>query len=189
MVSRRPMPWERLWPWPAAPLGLVALAVAVLAVPRRWEGPVLLPISPGHALVVLDAVALLPLVLGNGWLYGGLWVRRRRLERSPAEPAPPRYANIVGGRTAAAGQVASRQVARRGDRGASNRRTSDPPVSASSACIVPAGVRVGPPPQRPQTDTMVLLSAVTGRRSQPAHRSFKRSPAMRAIRSISLGHA
>lgn len=67
------------WPWPAAPLALVILAVAVLAAPRRLEGPVLLPISPGHALAALDTLALLPLLLGTSWLYGGLWARRRRL--------------------------------------------------------------------------------------------------------------
>ena len=43
------------------------------------EGPVLLPVSPGHALSVLDAVAVLPLLAGSLLLYHGLWVRRARL--------------------------------------------------------------------------------------------------------------
>lgn len=68
-------------------LGLVALGIAILAAPSKWEGPVLLPISPGHALSVLDTLALLPLLMGTGWLYYGLWQRRQRLyeslQRSP----------------------------------------------------------------------------------------------------------
>ena len=70
---------QHVWPWPVAPLGLVALAVVLLAAPRRLEGPVLLPISPGHALALLDTLALVPLLVGSGWLYGGLWRRRRQL--------------------------------------------------------------------------------------------------------------
>jgi hypothetical protein len=43
------------------------------------EGPIVLPISPGHALSVLDTAALVPLVGGAVWLHAGLVVRRRRL--------------------------------------------------------------------------------------------------------------
>ena len=57
----------------------MGIAIAVLAAPRRVEGPVRIPISPGHALAVLDAVALGPLLVGSAWLYGGLWRRRARL--------------------------------------------------------------------------------------------------------------
>ena len=57
--------------WPFADLGLVAVAVALLAAPARFEGPVLVPISPGHALSVLDSVALIPLLTGLAWLYRG----------------------------------------------------------------------------------------------------------------------
>jgi hypothetical protein len=45
----------------------------------QFEGPVLVPISPGHALSVLDSIALVPLLIGAALLYGGLWQRRRRL--------------------------------------------------------------------------------------------------------------
>jgi len=51
------------------------------AAPAAWEGPVLLPISPGHALSLLDTLALAPLLLGTGVLHAGLWRRRRRLAR------------------------------------------------------------------------------------------------------------
>ena len=79
-MSQHPAASTR-WPWPLAPLGLVALALGLLAVPRELEGPVLVPISPGHALAVLDAIALVPLLGGTGWLYRGLWTRRGRLSR------------------------------------------------------------------------------------------------------------
>ena len=65
--------------WPLGGVGLVAIAVALLAAPAQLEGPVLVPISPGHALSVLDSVALIPLLTGLTWLYWGIWTRRSRL--------------------------------------------------------------------------------------------------------------
>jgi hypothetical protein len=65
--------------WPLGGVGLVAIALALLAAPARLEGPVLVPISPGHALSVLDSVALIPLLTGLAWLYWGVWARRSRL--------------------------------------------------------------------------------------------------------------
>jgi len=58
--------------WPAAPLGGVALGVAVLALPARMEGPPLVAISPGHALSLVDGVGVVPLVAGSLWLHVGL---------------------------------------------------------------------------------------------------------------------
>ncbi len=65
--------------WPFGAVGLVVIAIALLAAPARIEGPVLVPISPGHALAVLDSVALIPLLAGLAWLYRRVWVRRYRL--------------------------------------------------------------------------------------------------------------
>lgn len=65
--------------WPAAPLGAVIVGVGLLAAPARFEGPVLLPVSPGHAISVLDAIGLVPLLAGTFSLYAGLWRRRARL--------------------------------------------------------------------------------------------------------------
>ena len=62
--------------WPLGGAGLVASAIALLAAPAQFEGPVLIPISPGHALSVLDSVALVPLLTGLAWLYWGVWLRR-----------------------------------------------------------------------------------------------------------------
>ena len=65
--------------WPLGGVGLVAIAIALLAAPAQVEGPMLVPISPGHALSVLDSVALLPMLTGLAWLYWGLWLRRHKL--------------------------------------------------------------------------------------------------------------
>jgi len=65
--------------WPLGPLGIVALAIALFTAPTQLEGPVLVPISPGHALSMLDSFAVLSLLIGVVWLYGGLWQRRERL--------------------------------------------------------------------------------------------------------------
>ena len=75
--------------WPLGGMGLVAIAIALLAAPAQLEGPVLIPISPGHALSVLDCVALLPLLTGLAFLYWGIWARRYRIydamRRSPGK--------------------------------------------------------------------------------------------------------
>jgi hypothetical protein len=59
---------------------LFALALSLFVVPARLEGPVLVPISPGHGLSLVDLVALVPLLAGTGLLAGGLWQRRQRLD-------------------------------------------------------------------------------------------------------------
>ena len=60
-------------------LGPATAGVAVLAAPAAWEGPVLVEISPGRAIALLDAFGIVPLTLGSAILYRELWVRRRRL--------------------------------------------------------------------------------------------------------------
>jgi hypothetical protein len=59
---------------------LFALALLLFVVPAGLEGPVLVPISPGHGLSLVDVVALVPLLGGTALLAGGLWRRRQRLE-------------------------------------------------------------------------------------------------------------
>jgi hypothetical protein len=39
---------------------LFILAIVLLLLPDQIEGPVLIPISPGHALSALDTVAMVP---------------------------------------------------------------------------------------------------------------------------------
>ena len=72
------MAGRREW-WPAGPAVGIAAGIAVLALPAEVEGPALLPISPGHAVSLVDAMGVLPLVAGSMWLHGGLWRRRERL--------------------------------------------------------------------------------------------------------------
>jgi hypothetical protein len=71
----------RRGPWPLGALIAVALGVAVLALPARFEGPPLVPVSPGHALSLVDGLGVVPLVAGAAWLHAGLWRRRARLAR------------------------------------------------------------------------------------------------------------
>lgn len=54
----------------------------VLAAPAAWEGPVLLDVAPGHAIAVLDAVGIVPLVFGSGLVFHVLWLRRGQLARA-----------------------------------------------------------------------------------------------------------
>jgi hypothetical protein len=58
---------------------LLGLALALFAVPGRFEGPLLVAISPGHGLALVDVIALGPLLGGLALLFGGLWRRRERL--------------------------------------------------------------------------------------------------------------
>ena len=54
-------------------LGLIGLGVAIMALPASIEGPVLVDISPGHAVATVDAIGLVPLVVGVAlllWGYG-----------------------------------------------------------------------------------------------------------------------
>ena len=65
--------------WPFGPLGLIIAATALFAAPANWEGPVLLPISPGHAISMLDGFAVLLMTVGTTWLYRYFWFQRRGL--------------------------------------------------------------------------------------------------------------
>lgn len=68
--------------WPVVALAIITLAIALFSAPTPFEGPVLIPISAGHALSILDSFAVIVLLIGMAWLYGGLWQRRERLYRS-----------------------------------------------------------------------------------------------------------
>ncbi|HEV3504907.1 MAG TPA: hypothetical protein VG637_06460, partial [Actinomycetes bacterium] len=57
-----------------------AVALVLFMVPGRLEGPVLVAISPGHGLSLLDVLALVPLLGGVILLFFGLWQRRERLD-------------------------------------------------------------------------------------------------------------
>ena len=58
---------------------LVILAIVLLSLPDQIEGPVLIPISPGYALSVLDTAAMVPLLCGTVIMQLFLWRRRNVL--------------------------------------------------------------------------------------------------------------
>ena len=57
-------------------MSLPVIALILFAVPSRFEGPVLIPISPGHGLSLVDLAAVVPLIAGLTAL-GAFLVRRR----------------------------------------------------------------------------------------------------------------
>ena len=61
-------------------LSLPVIALVLFAVPSRFEGPVLVPISPGHGLSPVDLAAVVPLVASSALLAVSLVRRRVRLE-------------------------------------------------------------------------------------------------------------
>jgi hypothetical protein len=65
--------------WVQSALGLLAVSLALFAVPTQFEGPVLWDVSPGHAIAVLDGVAIVPLMAANWLLLHGLWRGRGAL--------------------------------------------------------------------------------------------------------------
>lgn len=65
--------------WFYCSLGFIILGLGIFTAPAQWEGPVLIPIGPGHALSALDMIAVMSLFIGVNWLYLGLWQRRQHL--------------------------------------------------------------------------------------------------------------
>jgi hypothetical protein len=59
---------------------LFVLALVLFVVPASAEGPVLVGVSAGHGLSLVDVAALVPLLAGTGLLAGGLWRRRQALD-------------------------------------------------------------------------------------------------------------
>lgn len=86
--------------WLVAAGALLVVAAALLAVPARLEGPVLVAISEGHGLSLLDLLGLVPLLGAASLLFAGLWRRRRRLRaavvRRPGRASAGMFAAGVG---------------------------------------------------------------------------------------------
>jgi hypothetical protein len=61
-------------------LALPVIALVLFGVPSRFEGPVLIPISPGHGLSLVDLVAVVPLIAALSLLAVSLVRRRAQLE-------------------------------------------------------------------------------------------------------------
>jgi hypothetical protein len=63
---------------PTLLMSLPVIALILFSVPSRFEGPVLIPISPGHGLSLVDLAAVVPLVAGLSAL--GVFLVRRRAD-------------------------------------------------------------------------------------------------------------
>ncbi len=63
-------------------VSLPVIALVLFAVPSRFEGPVLIPISPGHGLSLVDLAAVVPLIAALAALGVSLVRRRAELERT-----------------------------------------------------------------------------------------------------------
>jgi hypothetical protein len=63
-------------------LSLPVIALVLFAVPSRFEGPVLVHISPGHGLSLVDMAAVVPLIAAVVALAMSLVKRRATLERT-----------------------------------------------------------------------------------------------------------
>ncbi len=65
--------------WLSSGTFLVFVALLIFSVPDSFEGPLLKSISKGHAIHLVDAIAIVPLVVGSACLLIGLQIRRERL--------------------------------------------------------------------------------------------------------------
>ena len=63
-------------------LSLLGIALVLFAVPSRYEGAVLIPISPGHGLSLVDLAAIVPLIAALAMAGLALARSRDRLERA-----------------------------------------------------------------------------------------------------------
>jgi len=77
---------------------LLVLSLIVLAMPARFEGPILVTITSNHGVTVSDVVGFVPLSIGwSAWL-AGIWRRRGRLEAAiSASPKAATVSAFVGG--------------------------------------------------------------------------------------------
>ena len=84
--------------WLPAASVLIAVGLAILAIPAAYEGPVLAPISDGHAIALADAVAIAPLLCGTTMLYVLMWQERgTAAARMRARPLPALALTFGGG--------------------------------------------------------------------------------------------
>jgi hypothetical protein len=66
----------QLFRWPRGPVYFLVITILMVMVPDKWEGPVLYTIDSGHVLSLVDALAMIPLLVSVIWIQRGLWNRR-----------------------------------------------------------------------------------------------------------------
>ncbi len=80
------------------PLTLLVIALLLFALPSRYEGAVLIPISPGHGLSLVDLTAVVPLIAALAMVGLALARSREHLERTIRQaPWPATAAVFIGG--------------------------------------------------------------------------------------------
>jgi hypothetical protein len=84
--------------WTLGFILLLVLSLIVLAMPARFEGPILVTITREHGVTLSDMVGFVPLSVGwLAWLVG-IWRRRWRLEATiSASPRAATVSAFVGG--------------------------------------------------------------------------------------------
>jgi hypothetical protein len=55
---------------------LLLLAIIIILIPARWEGPVLYDFNPAPRLSLVDLIAMIPLIISVTWIQNGVWKRR-----------------------------------------------------------------------------------------------------------------
>jgi hypothetical protein len=65
--------------WTIGFVVLLVLSLAVIAVPARFEGPVLFIVTPHHGLTLSDVIGFTPLSVGWVVWLSGIWRRRERV--------------------------------------------------------------------------------------------------------------
>jgi hypothetical protein len=84
--------------WTLGFVVLLVLSLIVLAMPARFEGPILVTVTSNHGVTLSDVVGFVPLSIGwLAWLHG-IWRRRGRLEAAiSASPRATAVSAFVGG--------------------------------------------------------------------------------------------
>jgi hypothetical protein len=84
--------------WTLGFVVLLVLSVIVLAMPARFEGPILVTVTQRHGLTLSDVVGFVPLSVGWSAWAAGIWRRRRRVEAAiSASPRAAAVSAFVGG--------------------------------------------------------------------------------------------
>jgi hypothetical protein len=66
----------QLFNWPRGPVYILIIAILMILIPGWMEGPVIYKIDGQHNLTLVNAMALIPLMISAAWIQKGIWKRR-----------------------------------------------------------------------------------------------------------------